>query len=191
MLSRVVPTAVSLLALALVLLLANQARDLEDNLRDAQRRATYPYGGMYVPSFIAATIAGDSLSVGRGSRQVLFVFRTTCSFCRASIPLWQDIAASLADDAEVNIVGISLDSLGLTTAYASQHNLDFPVTHFPERRFEYLYRARSVPMTLVVEENGLVVFAKLGVLDQPAVRDSVIEAARYQSTTATPTVLGG
>ncbi len=182
------PTVIATLALVLVVLLANQNRDLEADLGGARRRATFPHAGMYVPEFRGIALTGDSLDVAEGETQLLFVFNTTCAFCRASLPVIQRIAAEV-EGLGIRLIGVSLDSLAPTRDYAAEHQLPFPVVRFPEDRLRHMYRTQSVPTTLVVSEDGLVVFAKVGSLTEIAVQDSLVTAVHlWEMQKAMPTM---
>ncbi len=57
-----------------------------------------PYVGMYVPAVTLPSVTGDSVLLGGpsvGHVQILFVFTTTCQYCKASLPAWKRIASEL------------------------------------------------------------------------------------------------
>ncbi len=74
------------------------------------------------------------------------------------------------------VIGLSLDALDATVAYAREHGLRFPVAQFPTRRDQALYRARSVPLILVINDENRVAYSRMGVLTSPAALDSVWRA---------------
>jgi peroxiredoxin len=104
-------------------------------------------------------------------------FTTTCPYCLASLPAWRRIAA--ADSAEptrFDVIGVSLDSATATSRYAQVHALAYRVILLPERKLARLYRASSVPVTMVLDSAGRVLYARLGQLPLQAA-DSVVSAA--------------
>jgi len=108
------PLALAIAAL-LVVFLAFQNRTLREELRTLRRRAERPYPGLVVPTFRAVTLVGDSVMIGEGVpgvRQVLFIFNTTCGFCRGTLPYWSSIADELVTEErrEVEVYGMSVDS---------------------------------------------------------------------------------
>jgi len=174
-----------IIACGLVLFLAARLRSLSTQYGELRRRASLPFPGFVVPTFRGATIAGDSVTIGdmRGNRgaQVLFVFNTRCAICKATIPAWNAIGDSLnALRTEVLALGISLDSLPETKAYARAESLRYPVIRFPDPKLAVLFRAGAVPQTLVINERGVVGFARVGRLDPPGI-DSLFMAVK-QST---------
>ena len=119
-----------------------------------------------------------------GQRQLLIFFRTTCSYCRASMPAFNALAARLAADSGIGIYGVALDSAMAARSYAVEHGLPFPVIAEPTVRLVSLYRVSSVPLVLVLNEQGRMAYTQLGVLDAPAAVDSVMRAAEYRPAPA-------
>jgi peroxiredoxin len=178
------PATVAIAAI-LVVILAMRVRTLNRVNEDLYRRLSRPHAGMFVPAFSSSTTDGGVVSVGspRAGRQVLFVFTATCPYCRASIPAWTRIGADLeAARGRGAAVGVSLDPPDTTRAYATRHALRYPVAVFPDGRTAALYRAGSVPVTMVVDSTGRVVYARIGELNEGPAADSVRAAAGLAAT---------
>lgn len=121
---RGVVVALLLSSAGLVVVLARQNRALEHQATELFRRLSTPQPGTFVPTFRAASLSGDSLTIGEAStgvRQVLLVFTTTCPYCLASLLAWRRIAAALQSTPPASVVGISLDSAEATARYARVH----------------------------------------------------------------------
>lgn len=176
-------------AAALVVVLAMKVKGLNRENEELYRRLTRPYTGMFVPAFSSATLEGQPVSVaesGRG-KQVLFVFNATCKYCKASIPTWSRIAAEAeAAGGRGAALGLSLDVPDTARAYAARHRLTYPVSVFPDVRMAALYRSRTVPVTMVVDSTGRVLYARVGELREGPAADSVRAAAGLKpASTAT------
>lgn len=168
-------------ACGLVVLLSHRLNRLSADYRELRQLSTLPHAGTVVPAFRAATLSGDSVTVGEaadsGDRQVLFVFNTTCPFCRATVPIWQHLADSLkGTGGHVQVLAISLHSADSTRTYVRELGLRYPVLRFPDRKLERLYRTVAVPQTVVLDGTGAVRYAKTGTLDSGSL-DSVYAAA--------------
>jgi thiol-disulfide isomerase/thioredoxin len=172
-----------LVASGLVVVLARRQVALNRAYLELKTKAGLPYRGYALPTFRASALAGDSVTVGAladtAARQLVFVFTTTCPFCRATLPVW----AALADSARgarppVAVVGLGLDSVRRVRDYAAEHALTYPVATFPDWKTAQLARARAVPQTLVLNHWGEVVFAHTGRLEPGPVLDSVYAALR-------------
>jgi peroxiredoxin len=176
--SRLFAPIVVLAAAALVVTLAVQKRSLVKQYMELQQRELLPYEGMWVPTFEAVTLDGELVVIGEaegGSRQVLLILDTTCSFCRASLPAWEDLSGRLASVGEpvVHVYGISLSPVAETRLYVDEHGLTFPVLRFPDEKIRYLYRANGVPQVIVLDHEGRVIHTRPGELDEGEELDSL------------------
>lgn len=174
-------TSVGLAAAAvLVVMLALQVRTLRDQVAQEREQRLALRGGMYVPAFRSVTTAGEPATVvdGTEGRQVLFLYNTSCEYCVQNIPAWKDLAERLADEPSVQVYGISSHSAEETRRYAAEHQLGYPTVLLEPRNLRSMFRADWVPQTVVVDGEGLILHARLGVLDTSAAIDSVVAAAR-------------
>lgn len=175
-------------ALALVALLGTQSRSMRDRIVALERRAFLPYAGMVVPAVKATTLTGDTITIGdppSGGRQVLLFLTTTCGYCRETLPAWRQLAAALRSSAEgVEVIGVSLDSPAATVEYVRKESLTFPIVELPDARMRSLYRAKGVPITLVVGDGGRVLHSRMGALTTQSATDSVFAAVRAPGTVA-------
>lgn len=169
---------------ALVLVLSRRLRELSADYHKLRLLSTLPHAGIPVPTFRTVTLAGDSVTVGESadsaSRQLIFVFNTTCPYCRGMIPLWQRMSDSLGRLGRVQVLAISLHSADTTRRYVAEHALRYPVLTFPQPKLERLYRALAVPENVVLDWTGTVLYAKTGTLDAAAL-DSVYAAVTGRS----------
>ncbi|HEX9632041.1 MAG TPA: TlpA disulfide reductase family protein [Gemmatimonadales bacterium] len=164
-------------AAVLVVALARQNRALLIEARHLRGQQRLPHAGDVVPPVRARGLDGDTVLLGGGptTAQALFVFTTTCPYCAETLPAWKRIAARLENSPTVVSYGVSLDPDSVTAAYASLHQLPFPVVRFPTARAAAWYRAIGAPLTLLVDSTGEVLYARAGVLSPGAV-DSLFAA---------------
>lgn len=130
---------------------------------------------------VTRTLSGDSIVVGAadsGTRQVLFVFNTTCPICRENLPNWKRLYEEIwrhhSDRAQV--YAVSLHPEELTRSYVEEHDLPFPVFLFPVPKLATLYHASAVPITMVLNHQGELIHVHMGLVDGRAAMDSVIAA---------------
>ncbi|HEX8696231.1 MAG TPA: TlpA disulfide reductase family protein [Longimicrobium sp.] len=172
-------------AAALVVVLGKQKRDLVSQVETLRQAIREPRPGMFMPTFNTSTLDGRPVTVGSlpaEGRQVLFVYTTTCPYCLSTIPAWKRIA-SIADTIQrprAQVFGVSLDSVDVTRQYAERHALPYPTIRFPEDKLVAIYRAGSVPLTLVLDEHGRTIYSRLGELKGEAAIDSVISAVYWR-----------
>ena len=135
---------------------------------------------MYVPAVTLPSVNGDTVLLGQappGQAQVLFVFSTTCEFCKASLAAWKQIAAELTAGERVEVVGVSIDSVEPTRRYLVEHGIQLPVVSLTDQRLRALYRAGTTPQTTIIDAEGRVGYSHLGAVTEPVVIDSILSAA--------------
>jgi peroxiredoxin len=155
----------------LVAVLAWQNRGLRQDRSELVDRIRHPYPGMYVPVVDAKSLTGESIALGRPEvgRQVLFFFNHTCPYCLASAPTIADAGRELRSEfrGRAQMLGVCDCSEAQAGEYATRHSFDFPVVTMRDSRYLALYRARTVPVLMVVDREGRVRHALQGVFDKP------------------------
>lgn len=175
-------------ASGLALGLAREYRALDRDHSHLRDRLTWPHEGYGLPTIRVSTLEGDSLTIGEagpGRRQLLFYLTTTCPHCRASLPAWNRIASYGESDFDVDAVGIALDGREAAEDYAREHDLRFPLVTFGSLKMKELYRANVVPVTVLVDGAGRVLYSRVGVLDSQVAIDSVLAAVGFNFGVAT------
>lgn len=165
-------------AVVLVAGLTVRSRSLIEAYDDLYRRAETPHAGIFLPPVATSTLEGRPVVLaepGEGGVQVLFYFTTSCPYCRASIPAWNEIAARAAEQG-ASVYAISLSPAEEAAVYAREHGLTYPIVTLPHRKYAALYRTRRVPQTVVVDSAGQVAFGRSGALTERAAIDSVLAA---------------
>lgn len=178
----VTPVLVVILC-GIVAALTLQKRALRLEAVQLRQQVNWPYVGLTLPTLHGTTLDGDPVAVGRserGARQVLFILDTRCGNCLVTLPAWGQIAETLRSRPEaVEVIGISTDPPDETRAYVQEHGLEFALVSFPDERFRQLYKVAGVPITLVVDPEGVVAEVILGSIfkNVEMLTDSIIDAA--------------
>ncbi len=171
-----------LVAVGLVVWLSLRQVEVNKAYAELRRLATQPHEGYAVPGFVAQTITGDTLTIGEGGsledRTILFVLTTTCPYCLATLPVWTSLADSVERSGVVRVVALALDSVEAVRRYAAAHHLLFRMATFPSEKLRRLYRAGSVPQTVVLDGAGTVRYAHIGMLKPGPKLDSVYLALK-------------
>lgn len=177
---RVLPVVALTIAAGLVVILARQNQSLRSQQLELLEQVRFPQPGVYVPVFNALTLRGDTTTVGShpdpAGSQLLFFFNTRCPYCQQSMPAWNDLFTRLRGNGGTEVLGIGLDSLHLLEVYAHDQELGFPLISLLDRRLAELYRVRAVPLTVLVDADGHVAYARRGVLEVGEQVDSVLLA---------------
>jgi hypothetical protein len=166
---------VSVLALSL----GREVVSLRESVRDKEKRTSLPYPGYVVPTLRTRTVADDSIVVGEladtNAHQLVFLFTTTCQFCLSTLPTWAELFDSVRAGKyqTVQVVGLSLDSLGQTREYGRKNGIEYPVAVFPGWKAVRHFRAVAVPQTMILNHVGQVIYARTGFLDRGPALDSL------------------
>ena len=183
-------------ALALIVVLARQVEARSERVKRLTERLTTLQRGNWVPTVTLPTTDDSTVTVGEridDGRQLLLVFTTSCSYCRASLPAWArlpeqlDSATRANRGVDVQVLGIALDSLDSARRYRATHKLPFTVAQLPEGKLRALYRTRAVPMVVLLDSAGRVLYSRAGVLNSATAVDSIIAAAMAPTAVARPT----
>jgi peroxiredoxin len=172
----------AILATALSAALSFQVRSLygyRAEVRRLREDMRHLHPGQHVPTVRAATLAGDSVTLGEtapGRSQVLIFFTTTCPYCRATLPAWRDLSRSLLADraGRHDVYWISLSSRDSTRQYVADHAITAPVVFLPDKKDRRVYGVHGVPVTVVLDGRGRVVHARRAALETAASIDSVL-----------------
>lgn len=165
-----------------VVVLGAQKRALRVEAIELRQKVDWPYVGMVLPTFRAATLNGDSVTIGHsraGAKQLLYIFDTKCGNCLITLPEWQRAYSALADRGGFEVLGLSIDPLAETVAYAEEHDLAFPIVTLPEQKLTEVLHVSGVPLTVVTDAEGKIEYVRRGSMSTawPQATDSVIAAA--------------
>lgn len=115
--------------------------------------------GDEAPNFRLPDLDGKvtSLSQFRGKVVLLNFWATWCGPCRIEMPAMEQLYRSFSRR-EFQILAISTDSQGVaaTRPFQQRSGLTFPILHDTDMRTGVTYGARSLPMTLMVDRQGIV-----------------------------------
>lgn len=185
--------AVAMLATVISLGLSFQVRSLLASRAEVRRlredmRHLHP--GQHVPTVRAATLTGDSVTIGEtspGRSQVLIFFTTTCPYCRATLPAWRDLTRSLLADSagRHDVYWVSLSSPDSTREYVKDHAIAAPVAFLPDKKVRRVYGVHGVPVTVVLDARGRVLHTRRTVLATAASIDSVMLMAERANAMTT------
>lgn len=164
-------------AIVMVVALANRVGSLRSALAEAKRQQLALKVGDYVPPVPVTAEIGEGPQLGqpRGDdRQLVFAYSHTCAHCVASAPKWAEIVARLRSRTDVQVMAVSIDPPlqegGLSAKW------DAPVVDLSSRRLRSLYHLRVVPQVFVIDSSGLVTYVRVGRMESGGAADSVIDA---------------
>ncbi|MCI0437136.1 MAG: TlpA family protein disulfide reductase [Gemmatimonadetes bacterium] len=120
--------------------------------------------GARVPSYGAPSLDGDTVTLEslRGRVVLLNVWATWCKPCVREMPALQRLHEAL-DDEGLSVVAVSVDNAALmlgdtqgdVRAFIDQHGITFTVLLDPGSRIESTFRVTGLPMTFVIDREGV------------------------------------
>ncbi len=115
--------------------------------------------GFPAPEFEAEDVAGEAISTAdlRGSIIVLDFWAGWCSPCIAELPTLEAIAEGFAEDGVV-VLGINLDrSFAEFMTALAEHSIDYQqIYDGPDGPINTVYRIDGIPMTYVIDRDGII-----------------------------------
>jgi len=115
--------------------------------------------GDEAPDFQLRDLEGNvvALSRLRGKVVLLNFWATWCGPCRVEMPAMEQLYRTFSRQ-DFEILAVSTDPQGaaVTRPFRQELGLTFPILHDAEFRVGLAYGARTLPMSFVVDRNGLV-----------------------------------
>ena len=115
--------------------------------------------GQVAPDFRLRDMNGRmvSLSDFRGKVVLLNFWATWCGPCRVEMPAMEELYRQYPRK-DFEILAVSTDAQGaaVTRPFQQENNLTFPILHDADFRVGLSYGARTLPMTFMVDRNGIV-----------------------------------
>jgi peroxiredoxin len=152
------PVVVTAAVLSLFVAMALSASSHAGSMTSvAQRGIVKP--GEPAPNFQLRDMKGRivSLSDLRGKVVLLNFWATWCGPCRVEMPAMERLYRTY-DRKDFEILAVSTDAQGaaVTRPFQEENKLTFPILHDSDFRVGLSYGARTLPMTFMVDRQGVV-----------------------------------
>ena len=163
--SRALLWCLLLVASALVALLGYQLSEVRGHLTDAYSSASHPQVGSWVPTYATRSLTGSPLVLApSGVGQVLYFFTPECPYCQQSAPEVRELHTQLQPKvgSRFEFIGVGGGNARLLADEARKRGFEFPIAQMTPK-LAHLFKARQVPLLLVVGPDGQVIYSKVGV----------------------------
>lgn len=189
--TRRLATVVATIACAvLILVLSLEVKALRPQARELKRMRAVPTIGQWVPRVDATAMDGSVLPVGEtseGRTQLLVFFTVSCPYCRQNLTAWRSLTDSLRSDPRTEVIWVSLSPMDSTKDFVRAHAIESSVVVFPDRRASLVYRVKGVPVTMVVDAQGMVTSVHPSLIESTADLNALLLAARTPRAAITRT----
>ena len=115
--------------------------------------------GEPAPNFQLRDMNGQlvTLSDLRGKVVLLNFWATWCGPCRVEMPAMEELYRAFSrKDFEILAVSTDAQGVAITRPFQQENHLTFPILHDADYRVGLTYGARSLPMTFMVDRQGVV-----------------------------------
>ncbi len=115
--------------------------------------------GEPAPNFQLRDLHGRlvTLSDLRGKVVLLNFWATWCGPCRVEMPAMEQLYQAFSrKDFEILAVSTDVQGPAITRPFQQENRLTFPILHDTDYRVGLTYGARSLPMTFMVDRQGVV-----------------------------------
>lgn len=114
--------------------------------------------GEPAPTFRLRDLGGNAVSLEsyRGTVVMVNFWATWCGPCRVEMPAMESLYRTFARR-DFEILAVSTDPQGaaVTKPFRQEMDLSFPILHDADYQVGLIYGARSLPMTFIVDRQGI------------------------------------
>ena len=119
-----------------------------------------PREGATAPDFTLSTLDGKSITLSnlRGQVVIVNLWIAWCLPCQAKMPTLNEVYQTYRDDSLV-MLGVNStiqDSESAARAFASEHQLDFPILLDHDGVVSHQYQLQSLPTTFFIDRDGII-----------------------------------
>lgn len=135
----------------------------------AKRSVVKP--GDTAPNFQLRDLEGRMVALSdlRGKVVLINFWATWCGPCRVEMPAMEQLYRDYSrNDFEILAVSTDPQGVAVTRPFQQENRLTFPILHDAEYRIGLVYGARSLPMTFMVDRQGIVRHQIFGARDWAA-----------------------
>lgn len=131
---------------------------------EASKATTGIGAGMVAPNFTLKNLAGEEVSLKdyRGKKVMVNFWATWCPPCKEEMPAMEKFYKE--NSKEVEILAVNLDPQNNVKGFVEENGLTFPILLDKEGRTQQTYSVISIPTSLIIDEQGLIIKKQIGSL---------------------------
>lgn len=148
----------------LLLIFVGCSQDQNQNENDQNQTKTEDIN--YAPDFELETLNGESIKLSdlKGKKVIINFWATWCPYCVEEMPDLQKLYDKYKDEGLI-LLGIDVgESKSKVDKFIKDKNLNFTILLDEKSEVAAKYGINSLPATIAVDENGVVVGGRLGMM---------------------------
>jgi peroxiredoxin len=121
---------------------------------------------IYAPDFELMDLDGNMVKLSdlKGKNLIINFWATWCPYCVDEMPDLQKLHDKYKDD-DFMVLAVNVREKGSKAKeYLEENNIQIPVLLDTEGTASYEYGANSIPLSVAVDKNGIIVTGKLGMM---------------------------
>jgi peroxiredoxin len=168
--------AVTLLAVAVALLAFEAVYYFSAPPLDQEQKALLAWEGVRAPDFSVTNLDGQAVRLAdlKGKRVIVNFWATWCVPCLVEIPNFTKLRAETSPTNLV-VIGLSTDDAATQKKFAQRNGINFPLAILQNVPSPY-QDIDKIPVTMVIDRNGVIQHAVLGPQDLKALEKFAVEA---------------
>lgn len=130
-----------------------------------------PLEGKAAPEFTLKSMDGETYQLAslKGKPVVINFWASWCLPCRVEAPVFRNLIDKSGD--QVHYLGISFnDNEKNAREFLKEFDLNIPTLLDPQSKVAIDYGIGQIPVTLVLDQDGKIVYRHLGEVDQPTMQ---------------------
>lgn len=127
------------------------------------------HAGDPAPQFSLTTADGDEFSMADAAGDVVLInfFATWCGPCQVELPHIEQIWDARKNDDHFRLLVIGREETNESVRqFREEKGFTFPIAADPDRAVYSLFATESIPRTLVVSPEGVIVYSKAGFMEE-------------------------
>ncbi|CAB1277191.1 TlpA family protein disulfide reductase [Candidatus Nitrosacidococcus tergens] len=135
--------------------------------------------GTYRPDFQLPDVNGIQHNISEWDRQVIIVnfWATWCPPCLREIPNFIELQKSLGNKG-LQFIGVAIDKIESVKPFVKEHNINYPILIDEGADAivskNYGNSLDVVPYTVVIDQNGKIIYTHAGELDKKTIEGVVL-----------------